>query len=464
MSNKKLREFIRILVLVGSAFLVYKANDMAWGNLLASFPNASTATVVSYSIWIYIQLATWFFILNVFHPSYTLIFDPNTKVRHPKTIIKLGDRFRGVGLPAPQFFLWTDPGKIQTPSHFSGYSILPKPFGALLMMPEKYFTNLTLDELDVYICREAADSKFGNRFIAIQKYLLLYLILFLLLWALVFTPYMIFIPDNMHVFVIAAFAGIAFVSLIFLTAWSRDRYVFAKDFQAIQIYNLLPDFFFHTLQKMEGEVQERKFLQKIWRPPTVSERAEKYKLETIVLESDTQRLPWYFALKPRRSAIAIGFVFLVADWMSPYVYYQNYHRHNRYWTHALQTKNHAMVAKLLSQGKDLKIRDPFYNGATPLLIAIEAGDLNNIYSLLVAGSKMDETDDLKRGILYYAFRSSEREKVVKYLLQGKVNVNYVDGEGRSALDYAHYYNSADLEKVLLNAGAQARMPASLPNK
>jgi len=90
--------------------------------------------------------------------------------------------------------------------------------------------------------------------------------------------------------------------------------------------------------------------------------------------------------------------------------------------------------------------DAIKNSPSPLVFwSVAASDMKKLKYLLEMGADIDKGDAMTA--LMYASREGQI-KFVQYLLSQKANPNIVNGEGKTALDYAKENNRAKIVKLL----------------
>lgn len=108
-------------------------------------------------------------------------------------------------------------------------------------------------------------------------------------------------------------------------------------------------------------------------------------------------------------------------------------------------------------------------GKTPLIIAVEQNNCENVEYLLISGANPNVTDlcaapsnlesfddmDLCTGLSALMVASKKGNKrIVRMLINARANVNAVSNQGYTALDFAVEYNHPHIVQMLVKAGAK----------
>ncbi|HSV15522.1 MAG TPA: ankyrin repeat domain-containing protein, partial [Tepidisphaeraceae bacterium] len=125
----------------------------------------------------------------------------------------------------------------------------------------------------------------------------------------------------------------------------------------------------------------------------------------------------------------------------------------------------AVVPLLLKAGLDPNQTDGSNRARTPIMWAAEVGDVQIIRELLAAGSRVDpppragppkdkmEEVYLEKGSALTIAARHGRAEAVAELLKAGADPKFVDGEGRTAYDWARKSQNAQMLKALIDAGA-----------
>ena len=401
--------------------------------------------VATILFWFYVISFAAIFLLHLLGPAFLKIFRSMIAVVDTPAQENLSEVFRTAGLKTPRLYL-TNKQNDRSPFYFIGFLNLPSLFRATLVISKEIFKKLTSDELKMIFYAEAAQAKLSQPFLAAEKYLLGFFASLFFVWTFIFYPYLSCTPDQYHGFFSTIFAVGVTVGYFYFRKWRHDRFVFANDFQAIRFFNLDSEKYFSAMEKC-GLLA-----------PSNLDRRKYYLNLSAQVDAETFKFPSFSLFQKILSPTSI--VVIALNWIAPFSYYAFHYGPTRMMTTAIQSQDYSTIRELVSKSDNLEVRDPFLNGATPALIAAQSGELQILYSILVAGGNYTETDDLDRDILFYAIQSKDRERVVKYLLQTDVDINHRDFSGNSALDYARQIGSAEIEKALLEKGASARSPAT----
>jgi hypothetical protein len=383
-------------------------------------------------------------IANFFNPLFSKIFRRLAPVTDTPVIEILSEVFRTVGLKSPNLRL-SKKNSDRHPLRLSGFLFLPGILKATLVFSEEIFKRLNPEELKIVLSSEATQSKYGNRFMSTQKFFFKFFVSAFLVWTFIFYPYISCTPDQYHPFISILFFLTAFIGFFYFKRKARQFYIFETDFNTIRMFNHNPDEYFSVMEKI-GPLS----------PSNLDRR--KFYLVASEKNKDSDKLPNFSILQKALSPTAI--VITALNWIGPFTFYAVHYGPSHIMTSAIQSQDYTAIRELSAKPENLEMRDPFYNGATPALIAAESGELQILYSIIVAGGNYTETDDLDRDILFYAIQGKNRESVVKYVLQTDIDVNHQDFTGRSALDYARQIGNTEIETALIQKGANSRLPAN----
>ena len=121
--------------------------------------------------------------------------------------------------------------------------------------------------------------------------------------------------------------------------------------------------------------------------------------------------------------------------------------------------NQEIVNSLLAGGADPNIKaneeiKPFKKrGASALMGACMAGDIETVQLLLDKGARADQQDDEKQTALMYAVRGGFANIVTLLCSHGEIDPNKRDMFGRTALTLATLYDYPEIAKILIQSGA-----------
>ncbi|MCA9487373.1 MAG: ankyrin repeat domain-containing protein [Nanoarchaeota archaeon] len=125
--------------------------------------------------------------------------------------------------------------------------------------------------------------------------------------------------------------------------------------------------------------------------------------------------------------------------------------------------NWEIVEYLLEKGANIETTNK--NGFTPLLWAVDQNSLNTVKILVENGADIEakREDDYKgRNSLITAVYLDYFE-IVKYLVESGANVNAVDNEGKTALDYAIEEENQEVIDYLISKGAVSGSGSTIPD-
>lgn len=120
-------------------------------------------------------------------------------------------------------------------------------------------------------------------------------------------------------------------------------------------------------------------------------------------------------------------------------------------------RGHLEILKLtLAHGADLKSTNRY--GGTALIPASERGHVETVRTLIRAGVEVDHVNNLGWTALLEAIILSDggerHQQIVQALVDAKADVNLADGEGVSPLQNARSRGYAEIERILVAAGAR----------
>lgn len=114
---------------------------------------------------------------------------------------------------------------------------------------------------------------------------------------------------------------------------------------------------------------------------------------------------------------------------------------------AVRFNDSAIVKKLLEGGADPNCKDKFRRPV--LLKAVLGKNINLVKTLIKAGADVNCQDAFKRPVLFAAIESSDVESVKELISSPKINKNYKDVWGRTALDVAVSVKALDAIMYML---------------
>lgn len=120
---------------------------------------------------------------------------------------------------------------------------------------------------------------------------------------------------------------------------------------------------------------------------------------------------------------------------------------------ATQHGHSKTVAMMLQHNAQVDAHDRTYSRKTPLMIAVEQGKLDIAEMLVAHGANPLKTDNMKRNALHIAAHHGN-PKVLEFILGlPGIDVNAVDGLGRTALHHACLREKPEAAKILMAHGA-----------
>ena len=127
-------------------------------------------------------------------------------------------------------------------------------------------------------------------------------------------------------------------------------------------------------------------------------------------------------------------------------------QHERALLHCAASNGHIEIVRMLvGAGADLEVKDR--SDTTPLHYAVQFGFLDIVQYLLQQGASV-QSQSMKGGIpLHNAVESLERNDIVKVLIDAGSDINALDYDGNTPLDYALYHKNREAMEMLLHAGA-----------
>lgn len=127
---------------------------------------------------------------------------------------------------------------------------------------------------------------------------------------------------------------------------------------------------------------------------------------------------------------------------------------------AVSSGKNIIVETLLYAGANIEAvvnnNDPYYDGSTPLMIAVNDGDYDMCALLISRSANVNYETPRRKTCLNIACKNG-LYKIARLLIENGVNVNHKDIEGRTALMYACMYADSksyeDVIRLLIRKGA-----------
>jgi len=402
-------------------------------------------------IWFFLAWLS-IFLMNLIWPVLLLIFFKTERLRNPKVIIQIGDRFRKMGLPSPQIFILTDSHQVWK-NKVLGFFALPSPFGSLLLVGPEISESLDSEQFDTWICHQVIESKFYKY--SRRGFLIFLLIPFSLFLGL-FSGSILFGFESPIAYLFSVF--IAIVCGVFIFQISKQR-IFDIDFRSIRSFHLNPELYFQIESFSHPH-----------RQITFAQTSEKYDAEISIPSFRPQLISYLFIFLISTLAIGLGFfvdqkyskefslqtLFDSIDQSQKQIHVVKLNTPPERAlavtpiaeptqavgitpapiSKAVLDGDIRQVVRVLGTGIRLDFKDTQLGGATPLLLAIKNGDLEMVYVLLAIGAKFSDTDDLGRNALFYALEAPNPTHVIRYALSGKADPLLKAIDGKTALDQA----------------------------
>ncbi len=125
---------------------------------------------------------------------------------------------------------------------------------------------------------------------------------------------------------------------------------------------------------------------------------------------------------------------------------------------AAAQSGHDVVQVLLSHGVDPSISDEY--GHTAMQLAIAAGDVDSVRTLIEYGAAIERTKPVEGETLLGEAAQSGNVELVLLVLAQTTNVDQQDVDGRTPLLIASYNGHVDVVKALLSAGADPNVASN----
>ncbi len=414
--------------------------------------------------------------LQCLWPVLILIFYRTERERSPKKIIGIGDRFRKMGLSAPQIFILMSNTRVWK-NKIWGFFSLPSPLGALMLIDSRISKKLSVEMLDMWICRKVIESRF-SRFSSARFQFFSMVPTFALLGAAI--GFAGSGHDDEAALAAAAFFAVAGT---FLWRTFQVQRLHEIDRKTVSDFHLDAEAYFASLAETEHFDPTlniaKKFLgynfvtrraamdQTSWyrpwimwtlQPAILASLAMVFLLQTPMAELNTTLTakvnPKVAAETPVTPvAVAEATPVVVAPPPAPL---PPPAPNLSELSQAVQSGDMRSVIHLLGSGKNIHAGDPAVNGATPLMLATKKGDLEMAYFLMAMGANPQvEFDNAGQTVLFYAMESSNRVVALNYMLRSRVDAEKKSNDGLTALDYAKKNGWIDAVEALSN-----RAPAS----
>lgn len=431
---------------------------ITYGNLrlLRSFQIQPTTTdspleIIIIALGISLQLMLLF---QVFVPLAIQMFIPHHRIRDPKQIIRYGEKFREQKLSTPTFLLiekaWPWPNILQG---LVGFFALPKPFHAIVIMKEEVFESLSQDEFDFWVLRNAtlgANSLQGR----------------LIFWILLLTPLtFLFHPG------LGALSLVCWMGMWVLREWELDH---------LMVLSLegLPSAYWNMIRKTHGAwtlmgIRNTRYfgfstpfwVKKLHFIPVLLLAATTFLFHQTLQPPGQGTDP---GREPGRGTGPQAEVKLEIEAMQlPVFQYiaqakgfpEELSQLKRLITEAQKelipgdSTSHA-EGDATTSPLDGWVREPKL-GATPLLWAAQYSTQQVVYFLLTQGASLEEVDHRGEGILFYGLRNRNSYEMISYLLQGKINLQRRNQEGKTVHDLAVELNNTKVRDLLIGVSIRS---------
>jgi hypothetical protein len=422
-------------------------------------------------------------LLNLILPTLIIIFFKLERVRSPKKIILLGDRFRRLGLSTPQVFIIKEtflPNLHLWKNRVYGFFSMPSPLGAIILL-EPSIADSPEDALDQFICPKVINSRFG-RFSS---------------------PAVVFISNFLTLcFAAAGFAKIlfatnqtyfyAFIAVSFILNVGLSFYFFKS--RNLFLQDRLESFF--PFKKSEDSVLESKTeSEKInsgsetrlfpsWAIGVIPITVFAALFATLFFSSSKESFDRFIAnastkldIRPgQQTQLSISINVISPDGIKTALPERTDARQTSGNSSSNNSQNQSTpiitnktaivstqselstsviagdfrsIIQLIGRGKNIREQDHSLGGATPLLLALKKGDTELVYLLLLLGSNLSvEVDSAGKGALFYALESPNRSRTVAYVLSGRVDIHHKALDGMTAYEYALKNGWADVTEML----------------
>jgi hypothetical protein len=447
--------FYLVTVLIVAGFLV-----MNWKFFVPANLDKSLIPLLALGWWVQAWLSI--FLIEIFWPILILIFFKVEKERNPKRIIAIGQRFRKYQMNTPQIWILQESIPFWTNRIF-GFSMLPSPFGSVLLIEKEIAESWDSEELLTFFSRWSCEYKFlrWSSWGYISFTTAPALALLALSWA----------NKSLGADILIPAALILTVAVSMAQEWYRQRLI---DLRTIRDFSYDPEAYAICLEK--------------WKRPFRFEQAP----SSYSKESSEWVLPKFLDLA---STTTVGTIFVtvisvalggpkaseyanIAENKKPNV------RHKlpelpkpvvvtaplvaqpvaplpvNVLSLAVTTGDFRGILKNLYQ-LPIHTQDAAVHGATPLLLAVGKGDAEFAYFLIKLGADMKtEVDDNGEGALFYGLKAPNSEYMVKYLLALGADVHQKNLEGLTALEIAKKNKQQAQLKLLQKSLGDDRQPAA----
>jgi len=123
-------------------------------------PNQQTAgSVLALGLFVWAHLWLFFFLNQCLLPLLILLIFGHEKERSPKRIIQIGERFRKMGLSSPQVILLSRRHPFLG-NRLWGFFAVPSPFGAMLPLNPELAQIMEPDEINTWLCTLVTTARF----------------------------------------------------------------------------------------------------------------------------------------------------------------------------------------------------------------------------------------------------------------------------------------------------------------
>lgn len=126
-----------------------------------------------------------------------------------------------------------------------------------------------------------------------------------------------------------------------------------------------------------------------------------------------------------------------------------------YLLHAVRYHAKISLKLLIDHGANINVYSKIYR-EPPLMVAYDSGFYDIVEILINAGCNINDTSISQRPLLsHYIINLPSTIFVVKHIISHNADVNQLDSDGYSPLDYAKLYHDVDIINDLVAAGAKS---------